>query len=141
MICLVEGCKDVYRVLLAFSSSLNSLKKADDLMPIAEKLNDKATTMELIIKNESIGFASFYHNDCENKIAFISRIAILKKFRGNGYGKVLLDSVVSLSRKSGMRTIKLEVDKDNVFAIDFYKKLGFEIEHENEVSILMMRNL
>ena len=141
MICLVEGCENVYRVLLAFSNSINSLKKAVDLMLIAEKLNDKATTMELIIKNEPVGFASIYHNDCENKVAYLSRIAVLKEFRGNGYGKMLLDSAVSLARKSGMRTIKLEVDNDNVLAISFYKKQGFIIEFEKEASLLMMRNM
>lgn len=73
-------------------------------------------------------FACFYCNDRENKTAYISLIAAGAKYRGQGYGKAMLDEVCMTAKHSGMSRIRLEVNNDNSVAIGFYKKNGFEFE-------------
>jgi ribosomal protein S18 acetylase RimI-like enzyme len=65
-------------------------------------------------------------------------IAIQEASRGKGYGKKMMDFLVSDARKKSIATLHLTVDMDNTTAIDLYKKFGFEIvEAVNDRSVLM----
>ena len=52
-------------------------------------------------------------------------IAIDKKYRGSGYGRILVDSVLEILEEKNF-SVTLEVRKDNIVAINLYESLGFK---------------
>jgi len=53
---------------------------------------------------------------------------ILAEFRGQGWGRRLLDTALDAARAAGVRKVVLEVFPDNGRAIALYASSGFEIE-------------
>lgn len=70
--------------------------------------NGKAVATSRVIKNEK-GYK-------------IGRIAVLKKYRGKGYGAVIVRAVTEKAFENGAD--KVYVDAQN-YAVPFYEKLGF----------------
>lgn len=57
--------------------------------------------------------------------AHINNIAVDKKYRGLGYGRVLVSEIVNNLLKEGF-SVTLEVREDNNAAISLYESLGFK---------------
>ena len=53
-------------------------------------------------------------------------IVVKKKFRCNGIGKKLLESLINLSKETNLDSLILEVNWKNEPAINLYKKSGFK---------------
>ncbi|PNR92316.1 acetyltransferase [Petrotoga sp. 9PWA.NaAc.5.4] len=56
---------------------------------------------------------------------YISNIAIYDLFRGLGTGKQLIFKAEETARKSGSKNVILDVEKENIKAINFYNNIGF----------------
>ena len=70
-------------------------------------------------------------------------IAVFKKYRNLGIGWGLMCNIIDLVLVNGLRgykQISLSVDKAN-YAVEMYKKFGFEILHENEQDYIMVLKL
>ncbi|WP_018394780.1 GNAT family N-acetyltransferase [Bacillus sp. 37MA] len=76
-------------------------------------------------KNQIQGFAAFYANDHESKVAYLIFIAVNPNVQNKYYGKELLDLCINVSKDKGMEFLKLEVQKENHRAISFYNRNGF----------------
>lgn len=98
------------------------------LKKLSNKLFNYGVVECLQIDDEKCAYAGFYCNDHESKIAYISTIATAEKYRGNGYGKSMLDRVCDISKENGMSKIRLEVRNDNTTAVNFYIRNGFAFE-------------
>lgn len=61
---------------------------------------------------------------------FLSKLYLLKKVRGLGYGKLALAFIESYAKEHNKKTIWLTVNKGNTDTIEAYKKWGFEIVGE-----------
>lgn len=61
------------------------------------------------------------------KSAFLHQIYIVKEEQGKGIGQLLLNKCYQLMAMKNLLSIELEVDSQNVNAIHFYQKQGFEI--------------
>ena len=55
-------------------------------------------------------------------------IAVSKNHWGKGIGSLLIEKVISESKKNSISKITLKVNETNTRAIKLYKKYGFEIE-------------
>jgi ribosomal protein S18 acetylase RimI-like enzyme len=55
-------------------------------------------------------------------------MGIIKEFRGQGIGKMLMEKVIAEARKRGLIKIELEVFASNLPAVNLYKKFGFQFE-------------
>jgi len=55
----------------------------------------------------------------------LSKFYILKKFRGNGYGKESMKFILSKAKEYKISSLKLVVNKDNADTIAAYEKMGF----------------
>lgn len=77
-----------------------------------------------------IGVIYLKRFSCKNKNAFLGiYVNMYKKFLGSG--TQLMESIKKIAfTKAGLHTLKLEVLKNNVVAIRFYKKSGFCKEGE-----------
>jgi ribosomal protein S18 acetylase RimI-like enzyme len=66
---------------------------------------------------------------CErwNKTLKIWEFAVDKTYRKQGIGKQLMEIVFEHAKENQMRSVFLETETNNVGAIRFYEKMGFEI--------------
>ena len=55
-------------------------------------------------------------------------MSILHQFRGQGWGRLLIDTALAAAAAAGVRKVVLEVFADNGRAIGLYAASGFEIE-------------
>lgn len=75
------------------------------------------------INDEIIGFAGITLILDE---AEINNIVIKKDFRKNGYSKILLQNLIDLSKKQNIKKINLEVNIENIIAINLYHSFNFK---------------
>lgn len=64
--------------------------------------------------------------------AEILNIVIDNKYKGQGYGKYLLQETLNELKYKNIKTVFLEVGDKNFPAISLYKKFGFEIYNKRE---------
>ena len=94
-----------------------------------------------VARNKNIlGYYSIYANNTKSKEAFISLIAVDKRYRRKSVGKRLLEHSIDYARYKKMESIRLEVQSNNEGAISFYKNNGFAYIHDkNDESFFMER--
>ena len=57
----------------------------------------------------------------------VLRIGVLKRYRGRGYGRILMENFLRDARRCGVKKVFLEVRVSNMGAIKFYEKMGFRV--------------
>ncbi|RLA79190.1 MAG: hypothetical protein DRG78_13450 [Epsilonproteobacteria bacterium] len=112
-----------------------------DLNEFSDKIFENTITFEAWNKQTLIGLTSAYFNDFENQTGFINHVSVLKEYRRKHISKSLLTQCINYAIKKGFESIKLEVTKDNMAAIDLYNKLGFFSEKNINKKILMKKQL
>ena len=131
--------EDILNVFSFFEHRFVSLSRGKEYCEaLAKKYEENARLLVLNCDGEFAAFAAFYCNDTKNKTAFLSLIGVREQFEGNGFGGILLDNVISVSREKGMRTLNLEVRKNNEGAISLYQQKGFEILKQKDEKMLVM---
>ena len=79
----------------------------------------------------TIGFTAIeIHNNSE---AFINKFYILNDKQRNGSGKLAFDELINYFEE--VKTIRLQVNRQNYSAINFYFKIGFVIEKVEDFDI------
>ena len=76
-------------------------------------------------KAKVIGYGGFSHIIDE---AHIMNIAVTSSYRSKGVGSLILNSLIQQARDLKIKAMTLEVNQNNIIAIDFYKKNDFEIK-------------
>lgn len=79
--------------------------------------------------------------------AHITNIAIHPDYRRKGYGNKIVEGLISIARKEGVKKLTLEVRRSNIAAQNLYKKYGFMpygvrpryYQDNNEDAIIMWR--
>lgn len=59
----------------------------------------------------------------QEKQAIMGRIAVLKKYRKQGYGRQICNKLIEIAKENEIEKIVLH---SQYYAMDFYKKLGFK---------------
>jgi len=106
-----------------------------------EKICKYACFIEALDGNQCVGFSAFYANDDITKTAYITLIAVSLSFQKMGIGKKLIDATIQKANICGMEKIRLEVDKENIKAIQLYNKNGFSVFDETDRSFYMDKNI
>jgi len=60
--------------------------------------------------------------------AYFGSFAVHPQFRGRGLGKAIMAGVIDRLKSDGVKRLELVVVCDNERAINFYRRLGFEVE-------------
>ena len=87
----------------------------------------------LLYKKHPVGFC--FANLTNDKIANVPIVAILKKHRNQGYGKVLLkqllDNILTSAITEGwtLKELNASCDADNISAVSMYTAIGFTEEY------------
>ena len=71
------------------------------------------------------GYAGMWHIINEGHI---TNIAVAKKHRGRGVGRMLIDGLIGIALERSMIGLTLEVRPSNLVALALYKKMGFKYE-------------
>lgn len=140
----IENLNEIKNILYQFNSVFKPtlIQRVGDLEVYAKKLYNNAQMFAVIKGLQYIGFTAFYSNDIENNIAYLTQLAVKPEIQNKGIGKTLLSVSMEFSRRRGMKVIKLEVIKDNIKAISFYKKNGFKFcQQVSENSRYMIKDL
>lgn len=68
-------------------------------------------------------------------------IGVSPEYQGKGYGSVMLGEFEERARKEGFTMIHLSVRKDNIQAINAYKRNGWLVAHEGKKELSMYKSL
>jgi ribosomal-protein-alanine N-acetyltransferase len=91
---------------------------------IGEINNEAANYIVMTHDDEVIGYGGMWKVLDEGHI---TNIAVTKSFQGKGLGRALVEEMIDMAEKLGIKHVTLEVRVSNEKAIGLYKKLGFEI--------------
>jgi len=100
-------------------------------------LGNHVYTILLKIDQEYLGYA---HLDKEEDDIWLG-ISISKKIQGLGFGKILMENLISYAKKMNLKEIKLSVDFENTKAEHLYKNHGFKLLERNtkkQISIYVL---
>lgn len=89
----------------------------------SELANSLSSYIIMEVESEKSGYAGFWNIAGE---AQVTRVAVCKACRGNGYGNSLSQALVERAWQEGADAITLEVRESNLVAQKAYKKCGFE---------------
>jgi ribosomal protein S18 acetylase RimI-like enzyme len=95
------------------------------LQEYARKIVENAVRFEAWADGELIGLVAAYFDDATSGSAFITNVSVVPGWSGRGGGSALLSDCIDAARRSGMRSVVLEVGSGNERAIALYKKFGF----------------
>jgi ribosomal protein S18 acetylase RimI-like enzyme len=66
--------------------------------------------------------------------AFVDEFYLREEYRGRGWGRAAMGFVENAARDAGIRTLHLEVVRDNAAALGMYHKMGFHQHHSSFLS-------
>jgi GNAT superfamily N-acetyltransferase len=81
---------------------------------------------------EIIGFALFYfvYYTWVGKSLYLDDLFVKEAYRGNGVGRALLRKVLDFARRNECKRVRWQVLEWNRPAIEFYRKLGVDLDDE-----------
>jgi GNAT superfamily N-acetyltransferase len=92
-------------------------------------VSDMDVLLCLELDHTIIGFCSYaIVNNLwqEGYISYIYAMVIDEKYRGKGYGSMLIKEAISNSKQQGLKRVELDSGFQRERAHQFYEKLGFE---------------
>ena len=115
-------------------SNLDLINKLEKQFPyfflsnneIIKDLNNNVFSKYFIYVEESniIGFVNYF--DIYDRYEIVN-IFVTETYRHKKIGSKMLEHLIKLGEKQNIKNITLEVKKDNIVAINLYKKYNFEI--------------
>lgn len=100
---------------------------------IAQMKAEKDLFKMLVLEDghgEIIGFATTFiaWYSWVGKTFYLDDIYIMEKYRHKGLGSKIMEAVIQMAREAGCKKIRWQVSEWNTNAINFYRKLGAEID-------------
>lgn len=86
------------------------------------KDNPYINYMVYVLGDKIVGYLSY--EDIFDRYE-ISNLYVLYNYRGNKIGSYLIQELINRAKLSNIKNITLEVNKENLVAINLYKKYGF----------------
>lgn len=83
---------------------------------------------------KALGFAAWYP-PAEPATMKLDKLYVLPRLHGRGIGRMLIDHVAHAARRSGCRTLTLNVNRNNAGAIRAYERCGFAIVQSGDFPI------
>ena len=117
--------------IICLRDTFVSLFERVNVKEYAEKLSRYASVYVLKDGTKTCGLAAVYMNDKETRTAYITLIGVAKEYQRRNLGTLLIRHCMEQAKSLGMKTLRLEVDKENHGAIAFYEKEGLQIMGES----------
>ncbi len=126
-----------FEAVLGLIKELALFEKAPEKVTnTVEQMQEEKDFFEILVAEKSdgeiVGFALFYpvYYTWVGKSLYLDDLYVKEKYRGNGIGKALLDAVLNKAREMNAKRVRWQVLSWNKPAIEFYKKLGVELDDE-----------
>ncbi len=126
-----------YEAILGLIKELALFEKAPDKVTntVAQMRAEKDYFQALVVEKsggEIIGFALFYfvYYTWVGKSLYLDDLYIKEAYRGHKIGSRLLDKVIAYGKENQCKRIRWQVLEWNKPAIDFYKKIGANLDGE-----------
>ena len=129
--------EDILKLLDANNRKEDGIYIPQELDNYVNKLIKNSRIIAVQENGEFQGFISYYKNDPENKLGYLSMLLINKESQSYGTGSFLLKTAIEDLKKELFSVFQLEVLKTNVKAINLYRKFGFKVIKENGDLLLM----
>jgi len=102
---------------------------------LLKQIQNKEQLFYLISDSNSvIGFIGIEHGYKNETITKIHKIYLLPETQGKGYGKIFFEEIEKMALENNSNELLLNVNRFNT-ALNFYKKLGFEIKETVDIEI------
>jgi ribosomal protein S18 acetylase RimI-like enzyme len=88
---------------------------------------DQVNSMITVVKQDNILAGYIVVLRSWNNCGQIEDFAIDRKWRRNGFGRHLIDAAVKWAVETGLPTLRLETQSNNVNACMFYQRCGFKL--------------
>ncbi len=138
-ILLAELCKYVHDVHYSLYPDYFKPYKKEDMIQFFQSIVEDEHFYFYIIEDENnpIGYVFFEHKHYKENVfrkayqsMYIHQISISKAARNKGYGRKLMDKIISLANEKQISKIELDYWANNELAKSFYEKLGFTVYRE-----------
>jgi GNAT superfamily N-acetyltransferase len=125
--------KDIPMILYFIKELAGYEKMLDEVVATEELLHDwifdkkKAEVLFAVVDEKEIGFALFFHNFSTflgRSGIYLEDLFILPQYRGNGYGKAILNKLAKIAVERGCGRLEWWCLDWNKPSIDFYLSLG-----------------
>lgn len=140
----IKSAKEILTYLIRYNYSfIESIEsRVGELKIYSQKLFLHGNIYVAEKDGETLGIIIFYSNDKITKTAYITMIVVEDDCKGIGIGSTLLQKCEQVVKEVGMKKLKLEVDKDNIDAIKFYKTRGFMfLDKASERTLYLQKEL
>lgn len=136
------GINSAIKRMTGFADFNESIKFNDtvvDKEPKGDSFVRKGDTVSLLFDGDKrIGTL---HYRIKGNVLHGIWIDVSKDFRGMKYGTKIMEEIFKRAKDSNCSKITLEVMKNNIVAINLYKKFGFEIDKSDEHFLDMSVNI
>ncbi len=111
-----EGLKIAYMIRREVFVKEQGIEESIEI----DKFDDIATHIILYYDGKPVGTGRFYYDGKDYRLG---RIAVLKEYRGKGFGKLITKELIKYALKKNAERIVIHSQK---YLEDFYKSLGFK---------------
>ena len=122
----IHSKEDGWTIDLVRENFQRTFKKWDDNDKIVQPYKGDSEIYGAFIDEKESGLIQFEYLP-HNKSVRVWDIDVLPEFQNQGVGTALMDKCISRARECNARRIILEVQSSNLKAINFYKKMGFDL--------------
>jgi len=116
------------------------LSQRVDIPTYARKIHEKAERFEAWIDNRLVGLVAGYLN-MEDRSGFITNVSVVADARGTGIAFSLCSQYLQYAQERNLKSIALEVGKENATAIRLYEKMGFTTQSARESTLMFQLDL
>lgn len=138
MIDKAQNIDDVKKACMLFNASFDEY--SGDYIPE----NNCQALLEhgdvIIAKDISGTFLGALHQTVENRVAWVSHLAVVQDARGKGVGKALLDHFIESNQMDDRSRYMLWVQHLNEPAVKMYQKTGFKYMNKSTFSMIRHKN-
>jgi ribosomal protein S18 acetylase RimI-like enzyme len=120
---------------------INSKSNLKTFTAYIDKILENGFCYGVEFKSKIVGLLVLYANDLNANIAYIPILSIHRDYHNMGLATRLMKIAQRDAMSEQMRVIKVETWKENINAINFYKKNQFEIIHSTDEKIEMRLTL
>ena len=103
----------------------NLLLLADETIESIDKYIHECSIYLLLCDNKPVGVCAV--SVISSGIIEIKNIAVVEEFRGRGFGKLMLNSVIDNAERNGYERVIIGTGDAGIRQIKLYEKCGFEI--------------
>ncbi|WP_319414958.1 GNAT family N-acetyltransferase [Marispirochaeta aestuarii] len=124
---------DTFHQLNTRDTMSQYLDEAFSVEKISKELNNPKSFFyflydkELLVGYMKVNFYPAQSDINDPESLELERIYVSKEFKGQGYGKFMIEKTMAIAKDNGCTKVWLGVWEKNSSAISFYQRMGFEI--------------